>query len=313
MKKLVLPLLAAGLTPDAVFAQLRGTHEPDVSDREIHDLIAWAVSKNPRPCGHAGKIRAFNGSSLRTQPKPERVTAEEAIGNVEKWLGTFRCGEEDLWHVSPWRPQEDWRLDAVMLLAAFYSNDEYVNVVTDFTIEQKDGRQKANPKGAGRTLLRDEWMRSIREQSVPQSEAGAWVRPNPVKDRGSGKGGASTDGDVTNFRFCLLENDILPLELQLSFLARLPLPVAAIIDSGSRSLHAWVMLNCLTAQEYRATIGHIYKLLARFGLCPSNKNPSRLSRLPGARREIGRHGNGAQRLLYLNPEPLEAAIFKRSK
>ena len=45
MKKLVLPLLAAGLTPDAVFVQLRGTYEPDVSDREIHDLITWAVSK----------------------------------------------------------------------------------------------------------------------------------------------------------------------------------------------------------------------------------------------------------------------------
>ena len=51
MKKLVLPLLAAGLTPDAVFVQLRGTYEPDVSDREIHDLIQWAVSKNPRPFG----------------------------------------------------------------------------------------------------------------------------------------------------------------------------------------------------------------------------------------------------------------------
>jgi hypothetical protein len=200
MKKLVLPLLAAGLTPDAVFVQLRGTYEPDVSDREIHDLIEWAVSKNPRPFGYTGKIRAFTTSSLQTQPKPERVTAEEAIANIEKWLGAFRCEEADLSHVSPWQPLEDWRFDGMMVFAALYDKEEYVNVVTDFTIEQKDGGRKANPKGAGRTLLRDEWMRWIRDQGTPQSEAGAWVRPNPVKLHGSGKRGASTDADVTSFR-----------------------------------------------------------------------------------------------------------------
>jgi hypothetical protein len=156
-------------------------------------------------------------------------------------------------------------------------------------------------------------MRLIREHGTPQSEAGGWIRPNPVKDNGRGKRGASTDADVTSFRFCLLESDMLPMELQLSLLARLPLPVATIIDSGGRSIHAWVMLNCLSAQEYRTKVERIYTLLARFGLCPSNKNPSRMSRLPGAQREVGKHGDGAQRLLYLNPEPSETAIFERSK
>jgi hypothetical protein len=156
-------------------------------------------------------------------------------------------------------------------------------------------------------------MRRIRDQGTPHSEAGAWVRPNPVKDHGSGKCGAVTNADVTSYRFCLLESDALTVELQLSLWARLPLPVAAIIQSGGRSVHAWVMLNCSNAQEYRTKVERIYSLLARFGICSSNKNPSRLSRLPGAQREIGKHGDGAQRLLYLNPEPSETAIFKRSK
>ena len=39
MMKIILPLLGAGLTPEAVFVQLRGMYEPDVSDREIRDLI----------------------------------------------------------------------------------------------------------------------------------------------------------------------------------------------------------------------------------------------------------------------------------
>src|SRR5437016_14471549 len=93
MKKVVLPLLAAGLTRDAVFVQLRGTYEPDVTDREIRDLIEWATSKNPQPRGYGWNLRAF--SSLQRQPKPERLTADQVITNVEKWLGAFRCDEDD--------------------------------------------------------------------------------------------------------------------------------------------------------------------------------------------------------------------------
>ena len=285
MMKVVLPLLGAGLEPEAVFVQLRGMYEPDVSDREIRDLIEWAGAKNPQPCGYARKPGDYDATNFRRAIPPERVTAEQAIANAEKWLGDFRCDECDLWHVSPWRPLEDWRLDALMLFAALYDKEDFLNVVTDFTIEQqKDGKQKANPRGAGKTLLRDDWMRSIRDHGAPQSEAGAWIRPNPVKQHGTGKNGASCDSDVTSYRFCLLESDDLPLDLQLSLWARLPLPIAAIIDSGGRSVHAWVMLNCSTAEEYQAKVNRIYTLLARFGICQNNKNPSRLSRLPGAQR-----------------------------
>src|SRR5205823_8997939 len=106
-----------------------------------------------------------------------------------------------------------------------------LSVVTEFTVEQqKSGEQKANPKGAGEILSRDDWMRSIRDHGVPQGEAGAWIRPNPVKQHGTGKGGAPCDADVTSYRFCLLESDDLPFDLQLSLWATLPLPVAAIID-----------------------------------------------------------------------------------
>jgi hypothetical protein len=313
IKKVVLPLMAAGLIPEAVFAQLRGMYPSDVTNREIQDLINWAASKNPQPCGHNWKARNYQAQNFQRVVTPERLTAEEAVANAEKWLGDFRCNECDLWHLSPWRSLEDWRLDPLMLFAALYRKEECINVVTDFTIEEKDGVSKANPKGAGRTLVRDDWMRYIRDQGPPESRAGAWIRSNPVKKRGSGKDGAITDADVTSYRFCLLESDALPIDLQLSLLARLPLPVAAIITSGGRSVHAWIMLNCSNEQEYRAKVDRIYTLLARFGLCPSNKNPSRLSRLPGAQREIGKHGDGAQRLLYLNDEPSEAPILERSK
>jgi hypothetical protein len=314
MKKVSLPLLGAGLAPEAVFAQLRSMYEEDVTDREIRGVITWAALKNPQSCGYP---RKKSNVDVRNSPRlatPQQVTTEQAIGNAESWLGNFRCDESDLWHVSPWRPLEDWRLDALMLLAALYDKAEFLNVLTDFTIDrQKDGKQKANPKGAGKTLLRDDWMRAIRDKGVPQSEAGAWIRPNPVKQYGTGTSGALCDADVTSFRFCLLESDDLPFYLQLSMWARLPLPIAAIIDSGGRSAHAWVLLDCSTAEEYQAKVNRIFALLARFRICHSNKNPSRLSRLPGAQRNIGQCRDGMQRLLYLNPEPTEAPIFERGK
>jgi hypothetical protein len=310
MKKIAVPLIGNGLTPQAVFAQLRSMYKEDVTDREINDLIAWVYSKNPQPSGNEYKVRAYNAQPSRAPIKVERVTGDEARVNTENWLNGFRCDECDLWHASPWYPPEDWRKDALSLLAALYDKDDFINVVTDFTIEERNGGSKANPIGAGKTLLRDNWMRSIRDHGAPQSEAGAWIRPNPVKQLGTGRNGAPCDRDVTSHRFCLLESDDLSLELQLSFWARLPLPIAAIIDSGDRSVHAWVRLDCDTAEEYRAMVNRIYTRLAQFGLCLNNKNASRLSRLPGAQRTIGERDDGRQRLLYLNPEPVEAPIFQ---
>jgi hypothetical protein len=312
MKKIILPLLGEGWVPEAIFAQLRSMYDESMSDREIRSLIDWAIEKNPSPCIRSWTPRGAR--DFRPVTLPERVSAEQAIANAEEWLGDFRCEEVDLWDRSPWRPSDDWHLDGAMLIAALYDKDDFVNVVTDFTIEQqKDGKEKANPFGAGETLLRDDWIRSIRDHGVPQSKTGAWIRLNPVKEHGSGKNGAFCDCDVTSYRFCLLESDDLPLELQLSLWARLPLPISAIIDTGGRSAHALVMMNCQSAEEYQAEVNRIYTPLVRFGICPSNKNPSRLSRLPGAQREIGKRGDGAQKLLYLNSEPREAPIFERKQ
>ena len=116
MKKIAVPLIGNALAPEAVFAQLRSMYERDVSDREIHDVIAWAISKNPQPCGHDYKADAYNAQA--SPIKPERITAEQATANAQKWLNGFRCDECDLWHVSPWRPLEDWHFDSLMLFAA---------------------------------------------------------------------------------------------------------------------------------------------------------------------------------------------------
>ena len=125
--------------------------------------------------------------------------------------------------------------------------------------------------------------------------------PNPVSGTPTGDKGGWTDADITVHRFALVESDILPLDLQLSVLARLPLPIAAIIFSGGKSYHALVRVAAPDAVEYRKDVGRMLALLRPLGFDQSTGNPSRMSRLPGATR-----GEELQRLIYLNPDASEA-------
>jgi hypothetical protein len=311
--KIAVSLIGQGLSPHAVFAHLREMHAQatDFTDREIRSLIDWAVAQNPSPCGGENAI-----SRVLIKPRPdERVTPKQAIRNAEEFLKGWRCDEADLWHVSRWYPGEDFRKDAGLLIAALYGPGDYINVVSEFVSQrQADGKEKACPRGAGITFRRDDWLRRLASNLPPQSAAGTWIRPNPVKElRGSGHGGAYTDKDVATHRFLLLESDDLPKELQLSFWARLALPVTAIIDSGGRSVHAWIKLDCKDEAEYSETASFIYERLTRFGLCLNNRNPSRLARLPGVKRRLGAVGAGEQRLYFLDPDPRYQPIFKEEE
>jgi hypothetical protein len=278
-------------------------YDDDFTDREIAEIIEWAGGKNPQRCN--GKIVTF-----RQEIRPP-ITPDQAKRNAENFLKGWRCTLADLWRVSPWHPCEDPRKDASLLIATLYDSADYINVVTDFSSQrQADGKEKACPCGAGITLRRDDWLRRLSSHLPPQSAAGCWIRPNPVKGlHGSGEKGAYTDKDVAAFRILLLESDDLPIGLQLSLWSRLALPVAALIASGGRSLHAWVKLDCRDEKEYRETAFAIYELLARFNPCPSNKNPSRLARLPGVKRRLGGIGASEQRLYYLNDDASGRPIF----
>lgn len=310
--QVVMSLLGSGLIPESVFAQVRAMYPAEKTDKEIRDWIAWAAAKNPQPCGYR-LPRHTSGGQRNIQSLAQPVNSNSATAAAETWLAGFRCDETDLWDASPWRPPEDPRADARMLLAALYDRDEQINIVTDYEIKRTDtGAEKAAPRGAGKTLSRDEWMLELRSNGLPASRAGGWMRMNPVLAHGSGKAGAITDADVTAFRFLLLESDKLSLELQLSMLARLPLPIAAIIFSGGASYHAWVNVDCCDGETYRNTALRVLGALERFGFDQSNKNPSRLSRLAGAQRTIGAQGGGIQRLIYLNPEPTAAPVFGRT-
>jgi hypothetical protein len=279
--------------------------QPPWSERELqHKIKSALMATHNKPRGHLLDSVACRFERGTFSPRPAstdtpKVKIDPATA-TENFLKSFRCDDVDLWEASPIRPPDDWTMDALALVAFLFEPGEQINFVTAFMVDD-DG--KATPKGKGETVDRDVLLARWRKEGMPRSNVGGWLRMNPLDGEGV------TDANVTAFRFALIECDAVPVELQLSLLTKLPLPLAAILTSGGRSLHAWVRVDADSLEDYRATVARMLALLAKFGVDGKNKNPSRLSRLPGVVRRIGAAGDGRQRLLYLNPEPAQRAIL----
>lgn len=111
-------------------------------------------------------------------------------------------------------------------------------------------------------------------------EVGAWVRFNPLD------GKDCKNENVTDFRYALVESDDMELDKQNALIRELELPVAALVFSGKKSLHAIVKIEAEDYKEYRKRVEYLYSICKKNGLKldTQNKNPSRLSRLPGVTR-----------------------------
>lgn len=114
-----------------------------------------------------------------------------------------------------------------------------------------------------------------------REEAGAWIRFNPLDGEGV------KNDNVTDFRFALVESDNMELEMQNALLHELELPIAALVYSGGKSLHAIVRIDAADYSEYRKRVDYLYAKCQKNGLTidSQNKNPSRLSRMPGVTRK----------------------------
>lgn len=110
--------------------------------------------------------------------------------------------------------------------------------------------------------------------------AGAWVRINPLDGNGV------KNSNVTDFRYVLVESDSVELERQNAIIRELELPVAALVYSGGKSVHAIVKVEAASYEEYRKRVDYLFNVCKKNGLeVDTNcRNPSRLSRLPGVQR-----------------------------
>lgn len=110
------------------------------------------------------------------------------------------------------------------------------------------------------------------------ADTGAWIRFNPFDGKGV------RNDNVTEYRYALVESDELPYEKQLPLIRDMNLPCAAIVTSGHKSVHAIVKVDAGGDYAlYRKRTEELYAYCRKCGFSPDtqNKNPSRLSRMPG--------------------------------
>ena len=194
-------------------------------------------------------------------------------------------------------PPADWdpAQEIIRYLEALFEPDEKVGYVMQSY--EKDGRYVPANKGAyDRTagqlvelLKRYGDVGAVLGDYNPR--AGAWIRFNPLDGKGI------KNENVSEFRYALVESDNVDIETQNAIIRELELPVAVLVYSGKKSLHAIVHIDADNYEEYRRRVDFLYQICQKNGLQPDtqNRNPSRLSRIPGVQR-----GNNRQFIVDTN-------------
>lgn len=268
--------------------------QPPWTEKEIDHKLADAERKAPPPEGRGYRIsKRFrhtfkDRSNTRTAPPAHRpLPPVNATKELKVAARKYECSDE---LVVP----DPLPNGTVELIKAAFKQGEGVRIAKAKTGE--DGRE--NPKDAGTTLSREEWLKRLADNGgdinnfIASSERnGIYVGLNPMKI------GGSKDSDVTDYRHALVEWDDISKEEQWNIITQSGVPCTAVIDSGGKSLHAWVRIDAQDRQEFDSRVKVIYQHFEVSGvkLDDKNKNPSRLSRLAGCVR-----GKNRQELLALN-------------
>lgn len=208
------------------------------------------------------------------------IDAEPKKGLIDP---TWVEGEEIAAPASDW---EGWR-DLVAYLDAVFEPGEVVGYVTESWRDEKTGRFLPSGQGphgetAGDIKKRVTKHKGELDASIGFNDhgGGAWIRFNPLDGQGV------RNSNVSEFRHALVESDTVPKDKQLAIIKELRLPVSALVDSGNKSIHAIVRVDAKDYGEYRQRVDELYKVCRENGLPvdTQNKNPSRLSRMPGVTR-----------------------------
>ena len=187
--------------------------------------------------------------------------------------------------------------DLILYLRTLFDPDDHVGYVTNDAWQGDDGRWVPSKGVYDRTA--QELIDSLRKYPDDlgatvgdwKPEAGAWIRFNALDGEGV------RNENVVTFKYALVESDAMPVADQISMYRRLELPIAALVSSGHKSVHAIVHVDANDMQEYRKRVTYLYDFLASHGVKvdTQNRNPSRLSRMPG----VTRNGQ-VQKLLGVN-------------
>ncbi|MCD7716075.1 MAG: AAA family ATPase [Lachnospiraceae bacterium] len=188
-------------------------------------------------------------------------------------------------------PPDAWNpaADLITYLETLFDADDKVGYVTGDVWQDGDGKWLPSKGVYDRTA--GELIASLKKHPDDvgatvgdwKAQAGAWIRVNPLDGEGV------KNDNVTKFKFALVESDTLPIAEQDILFRKLELPIAALVHSGGKSLHAIVHIDAEDYSEYRKRVEFLYDFLEKNGVTidKQNRNPSRLSRMPG----VTRNGN----------------------
>ena len=215
---------------------------------------------------------SFDSMVLATTPEQYQVVDKN-------WI------EESDVHIPKSYPLEQRKRDILTYLTTLFEPEEYVGYVVN-TFALPDGKQSPTMGNYSRTVQQiiDGINGTTQLENVFGSfnkEMGAWIRFNPIDGKGV------KNNNVTAFRYMLLESDNMSLGKQKAILEQLELPIAAMVFSGGKSIHAIVKVDAYSYEEYRKRVDFIYSIAQKNGFKPDkkNRNPSRLSRMPGVMRD----------------------------
>lgn len=190
--------------------------------------------------------------------------------------------EKEIKEPENWKPEKE----LITYIETLFGTDENVGYVTR-SWSRPDDNKKYPDKGC--------WDRTARQliQALGKCkgdigsvlgdydpEVGAWIRFNPLDGKGC------KNENVTDYRYALVESDNTSLAKQNALIRELELPVACMVYSGGKSIHAIVRIEAANYEEYRKRVDYLYKICQKNGINvdTQNKNPSRLSRMPGVMR-----------------------------
>lgn len=224
-----------------------------------------AVEQGWAPTHEAGRVLSLDDS----------IEYEGAI------IGEGWAESREFEEPKQWEPEKE----LIRYLETLFQPDEIFGFVTEsFEKANKDGQKKLVPANKGIYTLRvGDIAQQLKTGTIEEvlgsynHKAGAWIRFNPLD------GAGVNNENVTDFRYALVESDNMDLEAQNGLIRQLNLPVAVLLYSGGKSVHAIVRIEADDKKEYQERVNYLYDICKKNGMIidTQNRNPSRLSRMPG--------------------------------
>lgn len=210
--------------------------------------------------------------------------------------------------------------ERVLIFTQQWSQGDFLAEVKKIDHDDHDHEQEHEHEVATFRLAAERGVKARRSELPAGGKEGIWFLTQPVTGgwdiNPHGKNGAQYSRRfhkvVTAWRYFVLESDVLDAALWRRVVVSLPLPIAAIYTSGSRSIHALVREPVDSKAQWDAVRDALRQIVCPLGADAGALSAVRLSRLPfceraGTRGKDNRYIKfpkpGLQELLYLNPDP----------